>query len=56
MDRRDTLARTMWEDSAVFGKPHALEYSAAGDDASFDVVETQKVKQHTMNMKQAQIK
>ena len=32
-----TLARTMWEDSAVFGKPHALEYSA-GVDSSFDVV------------------
>ena len=27
----------MWEDSAVFGKPHALEYSA-GVDSSFDVV------------------
>ena len=27
----------MWEDSAVFGKPHALEYSAAVD-TSFDVV------------------
>ena len=32
-----TLARTMWEDSAVFGKPHALEYSASVD-TSFDVV------------------
>jgi len=32
-----TLARTMWEDSAVFGKPHATEYSASVD-ASFDVV------------------
>jgi hypothetical protein len=32
-----TLARTMWEDSAVFGSPHALEYSAAVD-TSFDVV------------------
>ena len=32
-----TLARTMWEDSAVFGSPHALEYSA-GVDTSFDVV------------------
>jgi len=32
-----TLARTMWEDSAVFGKPHATEYSAAVD-TSFDVV------------------
>ena len=27
----------MWEDSAVFGSPHALEYSA-GVDTSFDVV------------------
>ena len=32
-----SLARTMWEDSAVFGTPHALEYSAAVD-TSFDVV------------------
>ena len=32
-----SLARTMWEDSAVFGNPHALEYSAAVD-TSFDVV------------------
>jgi hypothetical protein len=32
-----SLARTMWEDSAVFGKPHALEYSASVD-SSFDVV------------------
>ena len=32
-----TLARTMWEDSAVFGSPHALEYDA-GPDTSFDVV------------------
>jgi hypothetical protein len=32
-----TLARTMWEDSAVFGSPHALEYTA-GNDSSFDVV------------------
>jgi len=32
-----TLARTMWEDSAVFGNPHALEYDA-GTDTSFDVV------------------
>jgi len=32
-----SLARTMWEDSAVFGKPHALEYDA-GTDTSFDVV------------------
>jgi len=32
-----TLARTMWEDSAIFGKPHALEYDASTD-TSFDVV------------------
>jgi len=32
-----SLARTMWEDSAVFGSPHALEYTA-GNDSSFDVV------------------
>ena len=32
-----TLARTMWQDSAVFGSPHALEYDA-GNDSSFDVV------------------
>ena len=32
-----TLARTTWQDSAVFDKPHATEYSA-GDNASFDVV------------------
>ena len=32
-----TLARTMWQDSAVFGSPHALEYTA-GNDSSFDVV------------------
>jgi hypothetical protein len=32
-----TLARTMWEDSAVFGSPHALEYDASND-SSFDVV------------------
>ena len=32
-----TLARTMWKDSAVFGVPHATEYSA-GVDTSFDVV------------------
>ena len=32
-----SLARTMWEDSAVFGTPHALEYDA-GTDTSFDVV------------------
>jgi len=32
-----SLARTMWEDSAVFGNPHALSYEA-GTDTSFDVV------------------
>jgi len=32
-----SLSRTMWEDSAVFGTPHALEYNAAVD-TSFDVV------------------
>lgn len=32
-----TLARTMWQDSAVFGLPHATEYDAAND-TSFDVV------------------
>jgi len=32
-----SLARTMWQDSAVFTKPHALEYDA-DTDTSFDVV------------------
>ena len=32
-----TLSRTMWQDSAVFGSPHATEYDADTDD-SFDVV------------------
>jgi hypothetical protein len=32
-----SLARTMWQDSAVFTKPHALEYDAATD-TSFDVI------------------
>jgi len=32
-----SLARTMWQDSAVFGSPHATEYSASVD-SSFDVV------------------
>ena len=32
-----SLARTMWEDSAVFGSPHATEYNASVD-TSFDVV------------------
>jgi len=29
-----TLARTAWQDSAVFGKPHALEYDADGVEGS----------------------
>ena len=32
-----SLARTTWQDSAVFGLPHATYYNA-DDDASFDVV------------------
>jgi hypothetical protein len=32
-----SLARTMWEDSAIFGKPHALSYDA-DTDTSFDVI------------------
>ena len=32
-----SLNRTAWEDSAVFGKPHATHYNA-DDDTSFDVV------------------
>ena len=32
-----SLARTMWRDSAVFGKPHATEYDA-DTDTSFDVI------------------
>ena len=32
-----TLARTMWQDSAVFGSPHALSYDP-NTDTSFDVV------------------
>ena len=32
-----TLDRTMWKDSAVFGKPHALDYDASTD-TSFEVV------------------
>ena len=32
-----TLARTMWQDSAVFGSPHATSYEA-NTDTSFDVV------------------
>ena len=32
-----SLARTMWEDAAVCGNPHALSYEA-GTDTSFDVV------------------
>ena len=29
-----TLARTVWKDSAIFGKPHALEYDANSAEAS----------------------
>ena len=32
-----SLARTTWQDSAVFGKPHATSYSTS-DNASFDVI------------------
>ena len=32
-----TLARTMWQDSAGFGSPHATEYDSSND-TSFDVV------------------
>jgi hypothetical protein len=32
-----TLDRTTWQDSAVFGKPHATDYDADSDD-SYDVV------------------
>ena len=32
-----SLARTTWQDSAVFGLPHATQYNIS-DDASFDVV------------------
>tara|TARA_Y100001937_G_scaffold5865_1_gene7772 strand:- start:297 stop:2495 length:2199 start_codon:yes stop_codon:yes gene_type:complete len=32
-----TLSRTMWQDSAVFGSPHATEYDADTDN-SFDVI------------------
>ena len=32
-----SLSRTMWQDSAVFPRPHALEYDASTD-TSFDVV------------------
>jgi hypothetical protein len=31
-----SLNRTAWEDSAIFGKPHATAYDAS-DDASYDV-------------------
>ena len=31
------FTRTTWEDSSVFGLPHATQYDA-GDDASFDVI------------------
>ena len=32
-----TLARSAWQDSAVFGKPHATEYNADGTTATTDV-------------------
>jgi len=32
-----TLARTAWQDSAVFGKPHATEYDEDGTTATTDV-------------------
>ena len=50
-----TLARTMWEDSAVFGNPHATEYDA-GMIHLLMLWVTQKVEQYTINMKQEQIK
>ena len=31
-----TLARTAWQDSAVFGKPHATEYDSSGTTATTD--------------------
>jgi hypothetical protein len=32
-----TLARTAWQDSAVFGKPHAAEYDSSAETADSDV-------------------
>ncbi len=32
-----TLARTTWQDSAVFGKPHATEYDSSAETADTDV-------------------
>ena len=32
-----TLARTAWQDSAVFGKPHATEYDTSAETADTDV-------------------
>ena len=32
-----TLARTTWQDSAVFGKPHATEYDSSAETADSDV-------------------
>ena len=32
-----TLARSAWQDSAVFGKPHATEYNSSGTTATTDV-------------------
>jgi len=32
-----TLARTAWQDSAVFGKPHATEYDSSAETADSDI-------------------
>ena len=32
-----TLARTAWQDSAIFGKPHATEYDSSAETADTDV-------------------
>ena len=32
-----TLARTAWEDSAIFGKPHATEYDSSAETSDTDV-------------------
>jgi hypothetical protein len=51
-----TLARTAWQDSAVFGKPHATEYDSSAETADtvmlimFTVI--LMVQQHITNMKQ----
>ena len=54
-----TLARTVWKDSAIFGKPHALEYDANSTEPATSATYVQgntDAYQHTTNMKQAQIK